>query len=55
MAKSARKTQQKSKAKPLTVADLDLDPHAWARFEQTIKNAAKIGHKPHKPAKARPK
>jgi hypothetical protein len=27
---------------------LDLDPTAWEKFEALIKNAAKMGHKPHK-------
>jgi hypothetical protein len=26
---------------------LDLDPLAWLRFEALVKDAAKMGHKPH--------
>jgi len=44
-----RKTPSK-KPKPISpeVANLDLDPGAWPKFEKLIKSAAKMGPKPHK-------
>jgi hypothetical protein len=45
---SAQKPKRRS-----AKADLDLDPDAWGKFEQFIKDAAKSGPK-HRPAKERP-
>ena len=47
-----RKTPSKN-PKPISpkVADLDLDPDAWPKFEKLIKSAAKMGPKPHTSAK----
>jgi hypothetical protein len=38
------------KPKPISpeVANLDLDPEAWPKFEKLVKSAAKLGPKPHK-------
>jgi hypothetical protein len=30
------------------IANLDLEPDAWPKFEKLIKDAAKMGPKPHK-------
>jgi len=29
------------------MANLDLDPNAWDKFEKLVKSAAKMGPKPH--------
>jgi hypothetical protein len=47
MAKPQKKTVKRE-------PKLDLDPDAWPKFEALVKNAAKMGHKPHQP-KVRPK
>ena len=44
----APKPKPKAKPKAADTSNLDLDPDAWPKFEKLIKNAAKIGHKPHK-------
>jgi len=31
--------------------EIELIEDAWPRFEAMVKNAAKMGHKPHDPAK----
>jgi hypothetical protein len=36
-----------SKAKAPAAADLELDPDAWPKFEELVRSAAKMGHKPH--------
>lgn len=47
----AKTTKRKAKAAPKPirpeVANLDLDPDAWPKFEKLIKSAAKMGPKPH--------
>jgi hypothetical protein len=48
----ARPEKQKSKKPKPTVPDtsnldLELDEKAWDSFEKLIKNAAKMGHRPH--------
>lgn len=45
MKKTKTATKPKKAAK---VEESDLDPEAWSKFEKLIKNAAKLGHKPHK-------
>jgi hypothetical protein len=35
------------KSKPQKIADIELVDDAWPRFEALVKNAAKMGHKPH--------
>ena len=52
--------KDKGKAGVKTPADLELDPDAWPKFEALVKDAAKMGHKPHeaklgKIARAKPK
>jgi hypothetical protein len=47
MAKAQKQKTVKAKASPSAVANLDLDPNAWPKFEKLIKNAAKMGRKPH--------
>jgi hypothetical protein len=41
----AKRQNKPSRDKP------ELDPDAWPRFEALVKNAAKMGHKPHSKAK----
>jgi uncharacterized protein HemY len=48
----AQKQKKKAKAKT-KVEVLDLDPDAWPKFEKLIKNAAKMGPKPHVSKKAK--
>jgi hypothetical protein len=43
---SAKKASKPKQAKP-DMANLDLDPDAWPKFEKLIKSAAKMGPKPH--------
>ena len=47
MTKSAQQKMKKAKPKPVDQSKLELDPDAWPKFEKLVKNAAKIGHKPH--------
>jgi hypothetical protein len=44
---------KKAKPKPISpeVANLDLNPDAWPKFEKLVKSAAKLGPKPRKPGK----
>jgi hypothetical protein len=46
----AKTSKPKRKPKPISpeVANLDLDPNAWSKFEKLVKSAAKMGPKPHK-------
>lgn len=43
-------SKNKRKPKPISpeVANLDLDPSAWPKFEKLIKSAAGMGPKPRK-------
>jgi hypothetical protein len=38
-----------SKSDGTKAEKMELDPHAWPKFEKLIKSAAKMGHKPHQP------
>jgi hypothetical protein len=49
---AAPKEGREPKANRDKNANLDLDPNAWPKFEALVKNAAKMGHKPHKKEKA---
>src|SRR5262249_1876238 len=50
MGKSPAK-KRKAKTAKAEIANLDLTPDAWEKFERLIKNAAEMGHKPHVPEK----
>ena len=55
---SDRSPQMPAKKRPVKPVDLskaEIDPKAWPRFEVLVKSAAKMGHKPHKPAKKKAK
>jgi len=49
MPKAPAKKPKKARANQADTSNLDLDPDAWPKFEKLVKNAAKIGHKPHAP------
>jgi hypothetical protein len=43
------------KRRPITVdGDIELLPDAWDRFENLVKSAAKLGHRPHTPTATKP-
>jgi hypothetical protein len=46
--KAPKKAAKKPKPISPEVANLDLDPDAWPKFEKLVKSAAKMGPKPHK-------
>ena len=48
MKKTPAKKAAKAKLSPDEIASLDLDENAWPKFEKLIKDAAKMGPKPHK-------
>jgi hypothetical protein len=52
MPKNPAKKPAKAKLTHDEIASLDLDPSAWPKFEKLIKDAAKMGPKPHKVTKA---
>ena len=47
--KKAAKPTRKSETAELP--DLKTDSATWKRFEELLKSAAKMGHKPHQPPK----
>jgi hypothetical protein len=53
MAKTSK--TKKAKPKPISpeVANLELVPDAWPKFERLVKSAAKLGPKPHNERKPR--
>jgi hypothetical protein len=48
MAKAPAKKSKKAKPFGKGLKDVEIEPGAWERFTALIKNAAKMGHKPHK-------
>ena len=54
--KKAAKKKIASKGMPKSPSgprNLELDPDAWPKFEELVKRAGKMGHKPHKPPAGR--
>ena len=49
MAKTPKKKTEKPKPSPEDLANLELDPKAWPKFERLVKRAGEMGPKPHKP------
>jgi hypothetical protein len=48
MTKTPPKKVKKPKPISPEVANLELHPDAWGKFEKLVKSAAKLGPKPHK-------
>ena len=40
------KAKQAAKAQPKAPPEIELDPDAWPKFEELVRSAAKMGHKP---------
>ncbi|MBI1328601.1 MAG: hypothetical protein GC166_01715 [Alphaproteobacteria bacterium] len=53
--KKPGKNAEKITPKKEGLANLDLDPDAWPKFEALVKSAAKMGPKPHGSSKVRKK
>jgi hypothetical protein len=51
MAKRSRPTPKRPKPISPEVANVELHPDAWGKFEKLVKSAAKMGPKPHAPKK----
>jgi hypothetical protein len=51
MAKTPAKKSAKAKPTQEEIANLELDPDAWPKFEKLVKSAARMGPKPHKVSK----
>jgi len=52
-AKKANRKTREPKVMELPLG-IELEPDAWPKFEKLVKNAAKMGHKPHTSKSAKP-